>query len=84
MDMESLDALRDYLNAKGIEHEDAMPLKHLQMLVARRVDFGRLQSADVERTDSTHRLCATSHRDTASCSMAFFLCVSDVFLRART
>ena len=36
IDMESLCVLRDYLDAESIEHDGAMPLKHLQMLVARR------------------------------------------------
>ena len=37
IDMESLDALQKYLDAESIEHNDAMPLKHLQMLVAQQV-----------------------------------------------
>jgi hypothetical protein len=37
IDMESLDALLNYLDGENIEHNDAMPLKHLQMLVARRM-----------------------------------------------
>ena len=36
VDMESLDALREYLNAESIEHDSTMDLKHMQMLVMRR------------------------------------------------
>ena len=36
-----------------------LKLKDVQAAV---LDFGRLQSEDVERADSTHRLCATSHK----------------------
>ena len=37
IDMQSLDALRNYLDAESIEHDGAMPLKHLQMLVVLRL-----------------------------------------------
>ena len=37
IDMESPDSLRSYLNAESIEHDSTMDLKHLKMLVSRRV-----------------------------------------------